>query len=485
MSSLYDNAKARPLAKGFQCPGGSVKDPDLVARFRGYKRSIAGRYRAINSEEIDTRSPYGPVLCSPKIDGELWYMVFDEGDVFLTNPAGRVVYGDIPVLDEARKAMSRIQGRTILAGEFFAIRKGGRPRHDDLALAMGGEAKADMARVGYMAFDLLEGGDAEGQAPLEDYKERLEVMRRVFAGGKRLQAIKTEEVEGPEAIRAKYEELVASGKAEGLVLRRADGTIYKLKPIFTLDAVVVGYTERVEEPGRVRSMALAMMREDGSFHIIGSCGNMNSETRESLFPKLKELETTSAFRHASNDGALYRFIEPKLIIEVKVTDVLGEHPSGDPILRMVAAHEAGKGWAPVRRMPSVSILHPIFQRIRTDKEVNATDVRIGQVLERCPVPDLAVKAEKVELPPSEVMRREVYTKTTKGKLAVRKLVVWKTNKEELDPSYPAFVVHFTDYSPGRKDPLKREVRLAPRFDVAEAIAEDMLVKNIKKGWAPA
>ena len=44
------------------------------------------------------------------------------------------------------------------------------------------------------------------------------------------------------------------------------------------------------------------------------------------------------------------------------------------------------------------------------------------------------------------------------------------------------MVHFTDYSPGRKDPLKRTVRLAPTQEIATQIAEAMIDKEIKKGW---
>lgn len=483
--SFYDETRSRPLGGGFQAPGKSITDPELAARLRGYKRSIAARYRALNQEEIETRSPHGPLLVSPKVDGELWYLLLEGGDAWLMNPAGRVLSGDVPVLAEARKAAARAEGRTLLAGELFAARKGQRPRHDDLPLAMSGEAQAEVARIGYMAFDVLDGGDGQARMPIESYAEKLELMRRLLAGGKRVQAIKTEEVEGAGAIQRLYDELVASGKAEGLVMRRADGTIYKLKPAFTLDAVVVGYTERADEPGRVRSMALALMREDGRFHLVGSCGNMSGETRAALYPQLQVLETTSSFRHASSDGALYRFVKPELVVEVKLTDVLGEHPSGDPILRMVADFDPEDGWAAVRRMPSVSILHPVFMRTRDDKRVDSTDVRMAQVTERCSVPDLTVKAEAVSLPRSEVLRREVYAKVTRGVTAVRKLVVWQTNKQGVaGGDWPAFVVHLTDYSPGRKDPLKREVRLAPTEALAEAIAEALIVQNVKKGWEP-
>ena len=48
--------------------------------------------------------------------------------------------------------------------------------------------------------------------------------------------------------------------------------------------------------------------------------------------------------------------------------------------------------------------------------------------------------------------------------------------------YSAFVVHWTDYSPGRAKPLDRDVR--PLADKASAVtmAEQFIEQNIKKGW---
>ena len=65
---------------------------------------------------------------------------------------------------------------------------------------------------------------------------------------------------------------------------------------------------------------------------------------------------------------------------------------------------------------------------------------------------------------------------------MRKLVAWKTNKDDVDPSYPAFVVHWTDYSAGRGTPLDREVRTAPTEALMDEIATMMVDENIKKGW---
>jgi hypothetical protein len=76
----------------------------------------------------------------------------------------------------------------------------------------------------------------------------------------------------------------------------------------------------------------------------------------------------------------------------------------------------------------------------------------------------------------------VWTKDNKGQKAVQKLLVWKTGKETKDLNFPAYVVHWTDYSPGRKDPLKKEVRLAPDEKMAKNIGAKMIEKKIKKGW---
>ena len=140
--SLYSTDSARPLGKGLQSPAGSITDSEVAAMVRGYKRTVASRYRSLIQEDLENLA-HMPYLVSPKIDGEMWFMVFDEGEPFLASPTGRVVSGDIPVLKEAKAAAAKAHGRTIIAGELFAARKGGRPRVGDLAAAMGGEDKAE------------------------------------------------------------------------------------------------------------------------------------------------------------------------------------------------------------------------------------------------------------------------------------------------------------------------------------------------------
>jgi len=142
---------------------------------------------------------------------------------------------------------------------------------------------------------------------------------------------------------------------------------------------------------------------------------------------------------------------------------------------------ADSGWSAAGKSYTASLLHPVLVRIREDKEVNESDIRLTQMNDLCFIKK-SDKPKPVDMPESEIIRREVYTKKAKDSMAVRKLVLFKTNKEKLDPDYPAFVLHWTDYSPGRKNPLTRQVRLAPNRKIADDEFETILSQNIKKGW---
>ncbi len=482
--SLFENSGAQPLGSGTITAIHCVTDDALASLASGYKRTVASRYRTVISDAIAQEIPPGSLQVSPKIDGQLWFLVLEGSTAFLISPRGRVISGDLPVLKEANAFAARAQGRTVLAGELFMLSKEDRPRCGDIAATLGGGAEAGVARLCFHAFDLAAGGDATTPSPADAYADRLAVIQRLLDGGKRLQAIKTESANTPAEVQTYFDQWVGGGKAEGLVVRSGDGRVFKVKPTLTLDAAVIGYTQRTEAPDQARSLLLALMRTDGRFQAIGAVGNLGTDAqRKALLEQLSGLGCESTYRHASNSGAMYRFVKPEVVVEVRVSDLQALDASNAPIQRMVMAYDSG--WKAVRKMAGVGLIHPVLERVRDDKAVNETDVRAAQIEERAYVADLAASSEAVALPESTVLRREAYTKASKGSLAVRKLLVWKTNKEALDPQFPAYVVHWTDYSPGRGDPIKHTTRPAPTEAVATALADALITKNIKRGWKPA
>jgi hypothetical protein len=177
-------------------------------------------------------------------------------------------------------------------------------------------------------------------------------------------------------------------------------------------------------------------------------------------------------------------VQPDWVIEISCLDLIAQTTRGAPINRMVLDfHRNGDhGYRVVRRMPLATVISPQFIRRREDKSVRPQDVRIEQVSSVVEVPQFERDARKLTVPKSEVLRRTVYTKVMKGETMVRKLVLWKTNKETDEGEYPAFVLHYTDFSPSRKTPLSREVRVSSSLDQMTSLWTGMLEENIKKGW---
>ena len=105
-----------------------------------------------------------------------------------------------------------------------------------------------------------------------------------------------------------------------------------------------------------------------------------------------------------------------------------------------------------------------------------------QVSQRVEVTLLERDARQMTLPKSQLLRRDVYKKVAKGETMIRKFVTWKTNKESDSEEYSAFVLHYTDFSPNRKDPLEREVRVSSSLEQIDVLFTEMVTENIKKGW---
>jgi hypothetical protein len=138
----------------------------------------------------------------------------------------------------------------------------------------------------------------------------------------------------------------------------------------------------------------------------------------------------------------------------------------------------------VRRLPLVTVISPQFVRLREDKQTHPQDVRLSQVSDRVEVALTDCDAKNFKLPNTEMLKREVFTKEAKGQTMVRKFVVLKTNKEGESDEYPAYALHYTDFSPNRKDPLSRDVVVSNSQEQIEQLYDKWKTDNIKKGWNP-
>jgi hypothetical protein len=135
-------------------------------------------------------------------------------------------------------------------------------------------------------------------------------------------------------------------------------------------------------------------------------------------------------------------------------------------------------------MPLVSVISPQFVRMREDKDAVADDVSITQVTDLITIPDADKSAHADDAPEREILERTVYTKVMKGNTMVRKLLLWKTNKQERG-DFPAYVVYLTDFSPNRQNPLERDIKISNNEKTARKFFKELAEKNFIGGWEKA
>ena len=471
---IVDESKMTRLGTGWMAPAGSLTDVNLTRRHSAYKRTVAGNYRSVAPGGIAKSISTGEHIVSEKVDGETWFLHIENGEASLFSPSGKVIVG-IPLLEEAKGLLGK---QSILAaGELYAIVEHGRPHVHDLHAALGGGAKAEVKRLRFAAFDLLLDDDNDMQQwPIA---KRVERLRGLFRKGENVHPAQFESATSPAEVAEAYDRIVTKGGAEGIVIHAADGRIFKIKPEIFIDAAVVGYCESGEH--RVSELLLALMYEN-RFHLIGRVRTGFSEKeRRSFYDALSPSICDSQYRLAGEHGALYRWVKPNMVVEVKCNDLLSHRANDEPIRRMMLEYSETEGWSPQRPLPSVSMINAVFVRVRDDKSVNDHDVRFSQVTDLVAIENID-QHQSVPLPASEMVRREVFTKKTGIGLAVRKLVVWKTNKDNVDPAYPQWVASFTDFSPNRETPLKTDIRVASTREKIEAHADLWIDSKIKQGW---
>jgi ATP-dependent DNA ligase len=389
-----------------------------------------------------------------------------------------------PVHEEAARLLKKAGVRqAVLGGELYVRRADGKRArvHDLMGAARAPQSQADVDSLAFAVFAIY---DLDGAELSAKPAEALERMRALFAGGKRVHAVETVEGDEKEVI-ALFRKWTEEENEEGAVALSAQAGWYKIKPRHSIDLAVVGFSEGIEDrAGMLHSLLVAAVRDDGTFHLAGRVGGgYSEEERVRLLAELKEREADSSFVEVNSDKVAYRMVKPGLVMEISCLDVISITTDGLPINRMVLEwNAAASSWAGVRRLPLVSIISPQFVRLRDDKPASTDAAGLSQLTKITEIPSADVRAADAGLPSADVLRRAVASKELKGKTMVRKLLMWKTNKEEVSAEHPAYVLMLTDYSPNRKTPLEREICVSSSPEQMEEMWEAWQAEYFVKGW---
>jgi hypothetical protein len=412
------------------------------------------------------------LLVSTKLDGESWYLLF-ENEWILVAPNGRSIKGDLKILTDAKSA--KLDQSAIYGGELHVLGEG-RTRIADLSVLLGQGSKAQTEKLAFGIWDVVRSGKISAAG--SSYADRYEYLKK-FTDSKNLFVIPSIATTSADQVATIFREQCGDAAAEGLVCRATDGRTFKVKPSKEFDAAIIGFTEKLDANAKttVRSLLFGVLADEDKWIPISTSGNVGDEAmRSQLHAKLAATTVASEYRLVSkSSGVFYKLVKPTIVVELRCLDIQLEDSQGksirDPLLTLRDMWQV-VGWS-----ASAAIHNSMLVQIRDDKSPTLDAVGWNQITRMVPIPETI---GTTQLGKSEVIKRQVWVKKSGEKQDVRKLVVWRTNKSEAD--FPAFVVHWTDFSATRKSPLDREVRLATSEKDALQIAESIISDNIKKGW---
>jgi hypothetical protein len=483
-NGLLDKSRAAiKLGEYRVAPASALLDSTLLARVQEYRRLTSARMYPLDRGDIAHKIPKADYHVSRKVDGEFTVLIYHGGEAFTLNPGGTVRTG-LPVTQEAARLLSQANVQSaMIAGELHVLVTGRRPRvHDVVTVARQPQTEADLKRLRFASFDIL----SLNGGPALPFAETWKTLERLFGKGDMIRPVETQFATGPDDVQKCFEKWVEKDGAEGIVVRSDTAGLFKIKPRHTLDVAVIGFSESAgDRGGMLHDLLFAVRRADATYQVLSHVGGGFSEDeRRTMLSDLKDMVVDSEYAEVNSDHVAYQMVRPEWVIEISCLDLISQTTRGGPVNRMVLDYqsEGAKGYRVVRRMPLATVISPQFIRRREDKSNHPHDVRIDQVSSVVEVPLWDRDARQMTMPKSEVLRRSVYTKQMKGETMVRKLVLWKTNKETESEEYPAYVLHFTDFSPSRKNPLDRDVRVSSSLEQMEALWKSLLDENIKKGW---
>ena len=476
------NKKKLTCRKGDYCVGKAIDlaDPAWQMRAQEYRRKLSGSMRPLAAHEIADIPRAKSLYASRKYDGEFTYVFFDGDELLSVNPGGTVRVG-LPCFKEAEKLLKKAKIKScVLAGELYARgNTGSRNKVQEIVKLLRNPATvADLKRIGLAVFDIVEYNGKQVATASETFK----LLDKWFGKGKLVIAAEHVVANKADDISDVFTNWVIGEGSEGIVVRHDSLGYYKIKLRHNLDAAIIGFSEGSEKrKAMLHDILVAVIRDDGTFHETARVGGgFTEEDRRIIFDELRKRIVPSEYVAVNNDYVAYEMIEPGPVVEISFLDLIPESSKGDPVKRMVLDWD-GKKYQALSRMPLVSVISPQFVRIRDDKEANVEDVNIRQLTNLVKIPESDKPARTQAKSPSKLLERTVYKKTMRGASMVRKLLLWKTNKEDTG-DYPGYVVYLTDFSPNRVEPLQRDIKIANSEKTARQLFTEMAKKYFVGGW---
>jgi len=442
---------------------------ELIAKAKEQKRKLSNSLVSICGIDIDTKVFGETFHVTRKVDGEFNILKFDGKKSVFVNSSGNIK-DDLKILKEIDDLLKSKKIKSLeCMVELHVNESNQRSRIYDVLSALAQNEEI----IEISPFELIE---LDGEK-FDDYEENISKLQNIFDQEK-LNPVRYQKCESKNEIKEIFNLWVKEENSEGLVVRSDSKLDYKIKPIHSIDCVVLGYTVRNKE-NRINVLLIGLMHEDGTIQEIGRVGTgLDENERVELFDKLNPLVKESKYISTDSDGLAFRLIEPKIVVEVDINDIIVEKKDGF-VKSSLLEFDKNEGYRFLKQVNGASLIHPRISRIREDKEACFEDTGFRQLSD---LKYINQETQNKELPKSEIVQKEIFTKVSKGKTAIQKFIIFKTNKEDLDPNYFAYTFVYVNFSATRKEMISKDIRVSNSLEQLQNICEEFKEKNIKKGW---
>ena len=445
---------------------------NAVSLIKKYKNSVTRKYIFVSKDEINT-IPKNDLFISKKIDGQLWFYCKSAKNSQIINSNENEISDVIQdIKKDLDKKLKKIKN-IILAAELYYL-SSERERYGDTISGLGDKSKRKALRFG--VFDVV-----YMEKLFPDFNKKYEFLKKTLNTKTKEPSHTIEQTKAKQSELTKFfKDKIEKNNAEGLIVRD-NSSIYKIKQEETADLLITGYTVS-DKANQIRSVSLGVYLNENEIVHIGACGNFTSDAlRKDLYKQLTKLKIKSNFQKIASNGAAYNFVKPAIVCEVKLLEFQGDKSNDEPI-RHLKYEFTNNSLNATGRARSVSILNSSIINIRKDKKPNYEDCGLKQIIRISGIAKENFKEQNNKnLPKSKLIKKEVIKKESKKGIAIKKFVLWKSNKEKAS-DYPSYLCYYLDFSDSRKDPIKRKIYPFEDEKIGLNHFKKLLDENVKKGW---
>lgn len=317
---------------------------------------------SLTLDEMKEEAKDKKVIAEQKIDGQSAILGYKEGEEPKFGSLRGVLSWDLPVLDELARLFKSKNIKQIKAVGELAGYENGKILPFRVTEHLIKNKEADKSKIHWFPYQILEINGEKLPDDFESYKKNWPELKRIFKGSNHVHP-----VQSSESVDQAWNKYVEKKKDEGIVVRLSNNKVYKVKPLFTYDLVIIAVGDKRGKnwpKKKIGNVLVAFMDKDKIFRTAGEIGTgwSDAEARE-LYSWAKKNKT--------GEDDHYVWVKPKKIMEVQ-----WERSN----IRETKAYKYSKGkYEPVGKKLSGTIVKPRFIRYRTDKSVNPSDLRLTQI----------------------------------------------------------------------------------------------------------